>query len=268
MRSPLRLSLCSVLFASLLAWSACAQAEDCWNGPSNITSQLKELATLTTPVGGSMSLKFAFNALWEDELFVCDGQTHQILATRGNTRERADWNSPAAPAGQTHDYVLAAFNKTVSASAGDAGSHPWLQMSLKNLTAKPESRPQVEQYGFSDGAVRDHRDDNILVTVNYNGDRNPAPTVTLTVTPMFIAPGASATLQWTSQNTSACIASGDSEWSGGKPTGGSLQVHPKLAGAKTYKLTCKGNSPQQSASATATLNVGNGGRKRIMIVPQ
>jgi hypothetical protein len=68
----------------------------------------------------------------------------------------------------------------------------------------------------------------------------PAPSASLNISlsPSAVMPGQSATLSWTSGNTTACLAGG--AWSGSLQTAGSMNV--MLQGAKTqsYTLLCTG----------------------------
>jgi hypothetical protein len=230
--------------------SGAAHAEDCWHGPSGITARNDWMATVVVPPGGALVLNFGFNAAWENEVFVCDTASHRLLAVRGNySRDRSDWRSPA---GGT-SYTIAAYHKKVSPEAGDAGSHPWLQSPMRNLTSHPLAHPQQEQYGFNDGGGL--RYDNALVTVNYIGDRSPPkPAVAISVNPQAIPSGGSAMLSWNASNANSCRASGEAGWYGAEPLSGTLRVAPRLRGAHVYKLTCSGTS-WGSTTAQATLTV-------------
>ncbi len=68
--------------------------------------------------------------------------------------------------------------------------------------------------------------------------------------PITISHNSSATLTWTSSNTTSCYASGD--WSGSKPTSGSESTG-NLTSTKTYTIFCSG--PGGSASDTVTIYV-------------
>ena len=78
------------------------------------------------------------------------------------------------------------------------------------------------------------------------------PTVSINVSPPSIPAGQTATLTWSSINTSTCSASG--AWAGSKSTSGSLGVSPPAPGTYTYTLSC---APSGSSAATtsATLTV-------------
>ena len=159
----------SFLVACVL-FSGTAHAEDCWNGPNNISSQLNKLATFDVPAGNSVTLNFGFNAAWENEVLICDSKTRQLLATKGNFRhDRSDWVSPNG--GQAASYTIAAFHKKVPMDDDNAFKLPWLQSTMKNLTPAPALLPQHIQFGFNDGGGL--RYDNALVTVNYANDRHP-----------------------------------------------------------------------------------------------
>jgi hypothetical protein len=78
----------------------------------------------------------------------------------------------------------------------------------------------------------------------------PPPSVTLTASATAVVSGGTATLTWSSQNATACTASGG--WSGSRPPTGSETTAP-ITAATTYTLTCTGGGG--SASATASVSV-------------
>ncbi len=87
----------------------------------------------------------------------------------------------------------------------------------------------------------------------YNGGATPAPTVSLSVAPTSIVLGQSATLTWSSTNSSSCAAS--SAWSGNQAASGTSVQTPTAVGALTFTLTCSGASAgtaAKSASLTVT----------------
>jgi hypothetical protein len=73
---------------------------------------------------------------------------------------------------------------------------------------------------------------------------------TLTFSASSITVGSSATLTWSSLNTSGCTATGS--WSGSLASSGSQSVTPSAVGSQTYTLTCL--NAQGSASSSATLS--------------
>jgi hypothetical protein len=79
----------------------------------------------------------------------------------------------------------------------------------------------------------------------------PSPTVTISVTPTTVAPGATVALTWFSTNAASCTASGS--WSGPQSTSGNLNVSQAQSGSYTYTLAC--NGPGGSASKSASLTV-------------
>ena len=66
----------------------------------------------------------------------------------------------------------------------------------------------------------------------------PAPTVSFSASPATVASGASTTLNWSSTNSTSCVASGG--WSGSRATSGSRTVGP-LTSDSIYSLSCTGN---------------------------
>jgi hypothetical protein len=79
-----------------------------------------------------------------------------------------------------------------------------------------------------------------------------APQVTLTASASSVATGDTVTLTWSSQNATACTASGSSDWTGAQKTSGTLAV--VVAATETLSLTCTGpgGSASQSVKITAT----------------
>jgi hypothetical protein len=75
-----------------------------------------------------------------------------------------------------------------------------------------------------------------------------APTVSFGANPTYIAPGASATLSWSSTNATACSGTGFS------PSGasGSVSVSPTIT--TTYSITCTGSGGATTRSAALTVN--------------
>jgi hypothetical protein len=86
----------------------------------------------------------------------------------------------------------------------------------------------------------------------------PAPIVTLTASAASVVKGQSVTLNWSSQNASACVASGD--WAGSRPLSGS-ETTAALQAPVTYKLECV-NAVGVAASATASVSVTAADKKR------
>jgi Protein of unknown function (DUF4038)/Putative collagen-binding domain of a collagenase len=78
----------------------------------------------------------------------------------------------------------------------------------------------------------------------------PAPTVSLSASPLSVTSGDSSTLTWSSTNATSCTASGG--WSGTLPTSGS-QVTGALTSTTTYTLSCTGSGG--SANSTTTITV-------------
>ena len=78
------------------------------------------------------------------------------------------------------------------------------------------------------------------------------PTVSLSVSPVSLTTGSSATLTWSSMDVTGCTASGD--WSGAKAMNGSESTGGLTAGTTTYTLSCTGagGSVTKSISITAT----------------
>lgn len=85
-----------------------------------------------------------------------------------------------------------------------------------------------------------------VLTVN-----NPAPAVTISISPTTITAGGSAMLSWSVTNATSCTASG--AWSGAEPTSGMATETPLQAGTDTYTLACTGAGGSDTESATLTV---------------
>ncbi len=80
---------------------------------------------------------------------------------------------------------------------------------------------------------------------------NPLPSVSLTAMPTAVPAGGSATLTWSSNNATACTASGG--WSGSVDTGGN-QNSGAITAPTTFALVCTGPGGT-SMPAIATINI-------------
>jgi uncharacterized protein (TIGR03118 family) len=78
-----------------------------------------------------------------------------------------------------------------------------------------------------------------------------APNLAITVKPGTIILGQSATLSWSSNSVTACVASG--AWSGPQPPQGTSSVTPTTAGTFAYVLGC--STPVGSLADSAVLTV-------------
>jgi hypothetical protein len=79
------------------------------------------------------------------------------------------------------------------------------------------------------------------------------PTVTFTASAATVTAGEPVTLTWSSQNTTACTASGSTAWTGPEPTSGSTAI--AISGTEVLTLTCTGpggSSSPMSVTVTAT----------------
>lgn len=80
----------------------------------------------------------------------------------------------------------------------------------------------------------------------------PVPHVTLSTSASNQAVGSSIKISWSSQNASACTASGgssDDGWSGNLALSGNVSITESSAGSFDYAITCTGAPPSASANA-------------------
>jgi hypothetical protein len=82
----------------------------------------------------------------------------------------------------------------------------------------------------------------------------PAPTLALSVTPASVITGGSSQLSWTSNNATACAASGN--WSGSQNLSGS-QSTGAITANSTYTLTCSGAGGSIARSVSVTVTSGS-----------
>ncbi len=78
----------------------------------------------------------------------------------------------------------------------------------------------------------------------------PVPSVTLSAEPTSVLSGETATLSWSSENVTACAASGG--WAGDKPTSGSEASAPLVA-TTSFTLSCTGDYGPAEQSVTVTV---------------
>ena len=81
----------------------------------------------------------------------------------------------------------------------------------------------------------------------------PAASITISVTPTTVMVGQNATITWSSNSGTTCMASG--AWSGSKSASGTATVTPTAAGTLNYMLSCSGGVYSASTTQTATLTV-------------
>ena len=81
----------------------------------------------------------------------------------------------------------------------------------------------------------------------------PAPTVSLTASPMSVASNGETTLSWLSSNATSCTASG--AWSGPRAVIGAQGISA-LTATSTFTLTCSGAGGSVSKSVTVTVAAG------------
>lgn len=89
-------------------------------------------------------------------------------------------------------------------------------------------------------------------SLNWNidvGTSYPSPTLTFIGAPTTITAGQSATLTWSSQNTTSCAASNG--WSGAKAVSGNENITPPST--TSYTLSCTGAGGSVSSSVTITV---------------
>lgn len=159
------------------------------------------------------------------------------------------------------------------ATGGD-GTLPWaggLPGSSGSLIVTSRS-PGTLTYGITCDTSRAQV--SVVYTATPSGDAvAPTPAVTLSASPSSVAQGQSVSLVWSSQNASACTASGGEPgdgWAGAQALAGTLSVTETQTGTVSYSITCTGAPPAatavtkvvvsaaQSASSSSSSHGGGG----------
>lgn len=127
--------------------------EDCFNGP--VTVDGAQRGEVSVAPGHAVRMTFTFNALYENQVFICDALTGEKVATRGNyNRLRDDWVSPIDNT-RSLAYYIVAFHKTVRQTSPEAFRKPWIQSALKTDARQVDvpglSEAKAQTFGFSDG---------------------------------------------------------------------------------------------------------------------
>jgi uncharacterized protein (TIGR03118 family) len=81
----------------------------------------------------------------------------------------------------------------------------------------------------------------------------PAASTTISVAPTTVMVGQDATITWSSNSGTTCMASG--AWTGSKSASGTATVTPTAAGTLSYMLSCSGGAYSASTTKTVTLMV-------------
>lgn len=154
----------------MMAHAGALAAESCFNGPARVDSANR--AQFGVPKGQSIRLEFAFNALWENVIFVCDAITGETLLERGNgTRSQEDWNTPIDNT-RSLAYYIVAFHKKVRQNYAGAHRKPWFQSPMvvkgERSDAPGATGSFVQTFGFTDGGAAG-QGSNAMVTAYFGG---------------------------------------------------------------------------------------------------
>lgn len=167
-----------------------------------------------------------------------------------------DANPTSVPASGQATLTWSSTNATsCTASNGWSGG----KATSGSQTVTVSATPGTQNFGLSctNGSGQ-------TVYTGVNVTVTAGPRVTLGATPTSINNGQSATLTWSSSNTSSCTAS--SGWSGSQSTSGSVTVYPNSN--TTYVLTCNGtDGTTVIANATVTVATPPGPTASIDVNP-
>ena len=186
-----------------------------------------------------------------------------------NTTYVLTCTGPGGQASQSAEVVVVSPAPTVTLAAspttvasGGVSTLTWTSANATACTASGGWSGTVATSGtWSTGALASTSEFELTCT-GEGGSATQSATVTVSALPPLItfgaAPssvnsGAAATLTWSTQNATACSASGD--WSGTKALNGSQSTGALTANA-TYSLTCTGSGGSATQSATVSVKVG------------
>ena len=85
-----------------------------------------------------------------------------------------------------------------------------------------------------------------------SSSNNPAPEVNLSASKTDLLVPGNTTIQWSSNNSTSCLATGD--WSGTYGTSGTEVINISSAGTKNFILTCEGPGGSNNNSISLSLN--------------
>ena len=85
-----------------------------------------------------------------------------------------------------------------------------------------------------------------------NDSKNPAPEVNLSASKTNLLVPGNITIQWSSNNTTSCLATGD--WSGSYGTSGTEVINISSAGTKNFIMTCEGPGGSNNNMISLSLN--------------
>lgn len=140
-----------------------------------------------------------------------------------------------------------AANMTPAAAAAVEHGYPGASAGWALLKSAPV------QPDFNDSANSGANPSPVWNIVPRSNPGSTAPSVTLTASPTTISAGASSTLNWSSTNSTSCVATGG--WSGSKTLNGSQQI-ANINQTTSYTLECSGSSGPP-AQRTVTVSVGS-----------
>jgi hypothetical protein len=138
------------------------------------------------------------------------------------------------------------------ASAGSSGSFPFQATKNATYTVNVLAQPAAATNSEPEAAG------------TYAMSVDPAPTVTLTVSPTSVASGGTASLTWNAQNATSCTASAspsNSAWSGSETASasGGPVTSAALTADTTFTLTCTGAGGTASGTATVSVTASSSG---------
>jgi hypothetical protein len=122
---------------------------------------------VVVPPGHFVRMRFGFNAVWSNVVWVYDAESKELFESRDNNGHGNEFDSPVNVSGRPLVYGIVGWHKTVSWTVDHPERFPWRQSQMKVLEQIP-ARPGVsaqDTVGFNDEGG--DRWDNAFAVVTY-----------------------------------------------------------------------------------------------------
>ncbi len=227
------------------AWSS-TNASSCEAVASASTSD-NDLLSGSQPLSGSTTLSMPAAGIQSVSL-KCTGPSG-ATASKTLSYTVYDAASPANLSITAADSSIKLYKSTtLSWTASNAqscqASGAWSgnrDLSGSNVRVQPTSPLGLKAYTLTCRRPNpDGSSSSFSATANVMVTSPDAPTLSFLANPTTIPLGEVLRLNWSSQNTDSCTASGTSDWAGAKATSGSAEISPAAIGPLTLSLSCLG----------------------------
>jgi hypothetical protein len=222
---------------------------------SSITPGTGNWGTVLSPTGsfqGSESVAGTYTYTIN-----CDGAqaSTQVTFTGSLVSLAANESSVGVDTPVTLTWSSPPGTTSCTASGGSAGDGWTGSLSGSGTMTLTESTASTVVYSISCNLGAGSAEAQTQVTytpVSASDPTTPTPKVTLSTSASSQVVGSPVTISWSSQNTSACTASGgmnDDGWSGNLALSGNMSITESSAGTVDYGITCTGAPPAASANS-------------------